>query len=165
MSVDFEFRNKDNPLSYDGTPSYEKVKKIFEGGKIRGTKVVPLPKENRMYPTDAFSVDCGGGCWLHIYNTGTPPTVKMAHFDHMDKAVKIMKQAAGLLNCTVLNDLDESPYWSQKGYDNWLKNKNKKNSEKSKFGMSESSIRNVFGLSRSKKKSTSLKRKVCRCKS
>jgi len=166
MSVDFEFRNKNNPLSYDGTPSYEKVKKLFESGKIKGVKVVPLPKENRMYPVDAFSVNCGGGCWLHIYNTGTPPTVKMAHFDHINKADMIMKQAANLLNCVVLNDLDDSPYWSQKGYNNWLKNKNKKNSEKSKFGISENSIKNVFGLSRSKKKSIKpkVKQKGCGCK-
>jgi hypothetical protein len=159
MSVDFEFRNKDNPLSYDGTPSYEKVKKVFESGKIRGTKVVPLPKENRMYPTDAFSVDCGGGCWLAIFNTGTPPTIKMSHFDHVERAMQVTKQAAKLLNCTVLNDLEDSPYWSQKTYEK------SKTPERSKFGISESSIKNVFGLSRSKKKSTSPKRKVCRCKS
>jgi len=157
MSVDFEFRNKKNPLLYDGTPSYEQVKKVFKSGKIRGCKIDRI--ERNAKGAEEFVVNCGGDCWIYVIDVGGSTLITMPHFDHVERADQVLKQVAKIFNCTVLNDLEDSPYWSQKTYEK------SKIPEKSKFGISESSIRNVFGLSsRSKKKSTSPKRKVCRCK-
>lgn len=157
MSVDFEFRNKKNPLSYEGTPSYEQVKKVFKSGKIKGCKIDRI-ELGRQGGEATFVVNCGGDCWLYVHNLSKGTLVTMPHFDQYERADQVVKQVAKIFNCTVLNDLEDSPYWSQKTYEK------SKIPEKSKFGISESSIRNVFGLSRSKKKSTSPKRKVCRCK-
>lgn len=117
MSVDFEFRNKKRMWSNTGTPSYSALKKLFESGRIRGTKVVSLPKDNRLYPDkNAFSVDCGGGCWLAIYDIGKYPTIKMSHFDHVERAIEVLQKAAAIFDVIVLNDLDhgDSEVWAGK---------------------------------------------------
>ena len=130
MSVDFEFRNKKKMWSYSGTPSYAAVKKLFESGRIRGVKIVPLPKDQRMYQVPAFSLDCGGDCWLHIYDTGKYPTIKMSHFDHVERAIKVLQQVAAIFDCVVLNDLEhgDSEIWEGKP-------KSKKPVKKSTFGI------------------------------
>lgn len=119
MSVDFEFRNKQKMWTYKGTPTYSTLKKYFESGRA-GTniKVVPLPKEYRMNPElNAFSVDCGGGCWLAVYETKRHyPLIKMSHFDHVERANMVLQKAAAFFDCVVLNDLEhgESDIWAGK---------------------------------------------------
>jgi hypothetical protein len=157
MSVDFEFRNKKNPLSYDGTPSYEQVKKVFKSGKIRGCKV-DRTEIGRNGKESNFVVNCGGDCWLYVIDVGKYPLITMPHFDQYERADQVVKQIAKIFNCTVINDLEDSPYWSQQSYEK------SKSPKKSQYGISERSIRKVLGLNRSKKKSTPPKRKVCRCK-
>lgn len=115
MSVDFEFRNKQRMWTYKGTPTYSALKKYFESGRAGNVKVVPLPKEHRMYPdADAFSLDCGGGCWIHIYNTKSGPAIKMSHFDHVEKAMSVLQKTAAFFDVVVLNDLEhgESDVWA-----------------------------------------------------
>jgi len=116
MSVDFEFRNKRKLWSSKGTPSYSMLKRLFESGRIRGTKVILLAKENRLFPVAAFSIDCGGDCWLHVYDTKRYPTVKMSHFDHIERAIAVLEQVAAIFDCVVLNDLDhgDSEIWAGK---------------------------------------------------
>lgn len=117
MSVDFEFRNKKKMWSYSGTPTYGALKRLFESGRIRGVKVVPLPKENRIDPNrNAFSVDCGGGCWLAIYDIGKHPLIKMSHFDQVERAMEVLLKAAAIFDCVVLNDLEhgDSEVWAGK---------------------------------------------------
>jgi hypothetical protein len=117
MSVDFEFRNKKKMWSSNGTPSYSSLKKLFESGRIRGTKIVPLPKENRIYQDkNAFSIDCGGGCWLSVYDAGRYPLIKMSHFDHVERAMEVLQKAAAIFDCVVLNDLEhgDSEVWAGK---------------------------------------------------
>jgi len=157
MSVDFEFRNKNNPLSYEGTPSYEQVKKVFKDGKIRGCKIDRIEKGRNGEEAD-FAVDCGGGCWIYVMKIGKQTLITMPHFDQYERADQVVKQIAKIFNCTVINDLEDSPYWSQQSYEK------SKVPKKSQYGISERSIRKVLGLNRSKKKSTPPKRKVCRCK-
>lgn len=157
MSVDFEFRNKKNPLSYEGTPSYSAVKKLFKSGTINGTKIDKI--ETNAKGKESFSVNCGGGCYIYVYDVSGTASVVMPHFDHMERADKVLQQVAKHFDCIVLNDLEGSPYWSQEDY-----KKSKKSVEKSKFGISTTSIRNVFGLDRAAQHSTNPKRKVCKCK-
>lgn len=116
MSVDFEFRNKKRMWSRNGTPTFAALKKLFESGKIRGVTVVPLPKENRLFPVPAFSVNCGGDCWLHFYDTGKYPIIKMSHFDHIERAVTVLEKVAAIFDVVVLNDLDhgDSEVWARK---------------------------------------------------
>jgi len=140
MSVDFEFRNKKRMRSYAGTPSYSALKKLFESGRIHGTKVVSLPKENRAYQVPAFSLDCGEDCWLQFYDTGKHPTIKMSHFDHMERAVAVLERVAALFDCVVLNDLDhgDSEVWRGKPV--------KKPVKKSTFGIVIKPINISFGI-------------------
>lgn len=116
MSVDFQFRNKKRMWSRNGTPSFAAIKKLFESGKIRGVSIIPLPKENRLYPVPAFSVNCGGDCWLHFYDTGKYPMIKMSHFDHIERAVTVLEKVAAIFDVIVLNDLDhgDSEIWAGK---------------------------------------------------
>lgn len=146
MSVDFEFRNKKKMWSYAGTPSYSTLKKFFESGRIPGVKVVPLEKEYRMYPVAAFSLDCGGGCWLHIYDTQKSPTIKMSHFDHVERANKVLTKAAAFFDCVVLNDLEhgDSEIWAGKP-------PSKKIVKKSSFGISIKPIEINLGLYKGRK--------------
>jgi hypothetical protein len=147
MSVDFEFRNKKRMWSRNGTPTFSMIKKLFESGRVRGTKVVPLPKENRLFPVAAFSIDCGGDCWLHVYDTGKYPTIKMSHFDHIERAVDVLQKAAAIFDCVVLNDLDhgDSEIWAGKP-------KSKKIMVgKSSFGINIKPINISFGLKKARK--------------
>jgi hypothetical protein len=116
MSVDFEFRNKQRMWTYKGTPTYTALKKYFESDNSGNAKAVPLPKEYRMYPVNAFTVDCGNGCSIHIYDTSKYPTIKMSHFDHVERANAILQKAAAFFDCIVLNDLDhgDSEVWAGK---------------------------------------------------
>jgi hypothetical protein len=140
MSVDFEFRNKKRMRSYAGTPSYSALKKLFESGRIHGVTVVSLPKENRAYQVPAFSLNCGEDCWLQIYDTGKHPTIKMSHFDHMERAVAVLERVAALFDCVVLNDLDhgDSEVWRGKPQ--------KKLVKKSTFGIVIKPINISFGI-------------------
>jgi len=161
MSVDFEFRNKKNPLSYEGTPSYSDVKKLFKSGKIKGTKIDKIEKNAK--GKESFSVNCGEECYIFIYDVGGQAFAVMPHFDNVLRADKVLQQVAKIFGCIVLNDLEGSPYWSQADY------RKSQIPEKSRSGISESSIRNIFGLSRSKKLSkpkikVTLKKKGCECK-
>ena len=105
MGVDFEFRNKEKPW-IEADVSYNTVKKLFKSGKIPRTKFRENKREaNEKF--DSFSVDCGGGCWLHIQNVNGTPLARMSHFDHYPRAVQVMDQAGKLLKCRVLNDLDD----------------------------------------------------------
>ena len=158
MSVDFEFRNKKNPLSYEGTPSYEQVKKVFKSGKIHGCKIDRI--EKNVKGAESVVINCGGDCWIYVIDVGGSPIITMPHFDHYERADQVVKQVAKIFNCTALNDLEDSPYWSQKAYE---KHEKLKHPDRVKVGISERSIRTAFGLDRSKKKSTSPKRKICRC--
>ena len=147
MSVDFEFRNKKKMWSYAGTPSYSTLKKFFESGKIPGVKVVPLEKDYRMYPVAAFSLDCGSGCWLYVYDTPKSyPTIKMSHFDHVERANKVLKKAAAFFDCVVLNDLEhgESEVWAGKP-------PSKKIVKKSSFGITIKPIELNLGLYKGRK--------------
>ena len=104
MGVDFEFRNKEKPW-IEADVSYNTVKKLFKSGKIPRTKIRENKREtNEKF--DSFSVDCGGGCWLHIQNVNGTPLARMSHFDHYPRAVQVMRQAGKLLKCRVLDDLD-----------------------------------------------------------
>jgi hypothetical protein len=106
MGVDFEFRNKEKPWLDATNASYNVVKKLFKSGKIPRTKVRENKREaNEKF--DSFSVDCGGGCWLHIHNVDGYPLAHMSHFDHYPRAVQVMDQAGKLLKCRALNDLDD----------------------------------------------------------
>ena len=106
MGVDFEFRNKEKPWMDATNASYNVVKKLFKSGKIPRTKFRENKREaNEKF--DSFSVDCGGGCWLHIHNVDGYPLARMSHFDHYPRAVQVMDQAGKLLKCRVLNDLDD----------------------------------------------------------
>lgn len=142
MSVDFEFRNKKKMWSYSGTPSYSALKKYFTSGRARGVKVVPLPPEHRMFPVNAFSLDCGGGCWLHIYDTKISPTIKMSHFDHVERAMDVLQKAAAFFDVVVLNDLEhgDSDVWANQ------KPGTKKPVKKSSFGITLKPINLNFGL-------------------
>jgi len=147
MSVDFEFRNKKRMWSRNGTPTYSMVKKLFESGRIRGVTVVPLAKENRLFPVAAFSVNCGGDCWLHVYDTKKYPTIKMSHFDHIERAVDVLQKAAATFDVVVLNDLDhgDSEIWAGKP-------KQKKIIiGKSSFGIKLKPIDLSFGLKKSRR--------------
>lgn len=107
MSVDWEFRNKKYPWSNEGTPTLSQLKKIFLSGKIPNVKVMGLHKNDvGSKKFKGFRVDCGGDCWLHVYEIGDTPLIKMLHFDHAEKANSILKSIANITGCTVLNDLE-----------------------------------------------------------
>ena len=117
MSVDWEFRNKNKPWLYDGTPTTSQLKKIFTSGKIPGVKVMGLHKDNPLAKKySGFRVDCGGDCWLHIYDMGGIPKIVMQHFDHAEKADSVLKKVANIAGCAVLNDLEhgETDAWAGK---------------------------------------------------
>ena len=78
--------------------------------------MIRLPKENRLYPVDAFSIHGKGDCWLHFYDTGKYPIIKMSHFDHIECALKILEKVAAIFDVVVLNDLDhgDSEVWAGK---------------------------------------------------
>lgn len=131
MSVDFEFRNKHRMWTYKGTPTYSALRTYFESGKAGSNiKVISLPKEYRTFPVRAFSLDCGEGCLIHIYDTPRHPTIKMSHFDHVEKANIVLQKAAAFFDCVVLNDLDhgDSDMWAGK------QPMSKKSAKKTSFG-------------------------------
>jgi len=114
MSVDFEFRNRQKTWTYKGTPTYSALKKYFGSDRSGNVKIHSLPEEHRIFPVNAFSLDCGGGCWIHVYDTARHPTIKMSHFDHVERANLVLQKAAAYFDCIVLNDLDhgDSDVWA-----------------------------------------------------
>jgi hypothetical protein len=116
MSVEFQFRNKKKLWSRSGTPTYSMIRNLFESGRIRGSEVIRLPKEDRLYPTNAFSIHGRGDCWIQIYDTKKYPTIKMSHLDHMACALAVLEQIAAVYDCVLLNDLDhgDSEIWKGK---------------------------------------------------
>ena len=115
MSIDFEFRNKQRMWTYKGTPTYSELKKYFESGRAGNVKVIVNTDKRTYLPgIKAFSLDCGGGCWIHFYDTRRRPTIKMSHFDHVEKAISVLQKAAAYFDVIVLNDLEhgDSDIWA-----------------------------------------------------
>lgn len=110
MSVDWEFRDKNKPWLSTNTPTTSQLKKIFLSRKSRYIKVKSYPNKKN------FSVDCGNGCWIHIYDVKGYPLIKMLHFDHYEQANNLLQDVAKLYGCVVLNDLEhgETDVWAGK---------------------------------------------------
>lgn len=114
MSVDFEFRNAQNPYSYEGIPTYQEIENMIIVGRIPGLKhksqtkgEMTIPKSDRW-----FHIIFAKGQFT-VYNINNLPLLTLwgsgQNIHEAKEAInKVAKRYKGVV---VLNELEDGLHW------------------------------------------------------